>query len=179
MANPQFIGMTILDKAKYKLYDFYYNVLKKIYGSDCSLIYSDTDSYILEIIIENAYEDFISRDLAPYFDMSNFDKADPLYSNEREKQLGCLSSEVRGTVIEEMIALAPKTYSLKIKEERDSLLGTKGICRAEINKSRHGDFKEVYLNDKSHIFDQCSILNLRALVLKLGIATQIGSRSVG
>ena len=52
--------MTILDKAKYKLYDFYYNVLKKIYGSDCSLIYSDTDSYILEIIIENAYEDLAS-----------------------------------------------------------------------------------------------------------------------
>ena len=161
MASPQFIGMTILDKAKYKLYDFYYNVLKKFYGDGCSLIYSDTDSYILEIITENPYEDFANRELAPYFDMSNFDRTDPLYSGEREKQLGCLSSEVGGKMIEEIIALAPKSYSLKIKDERDSMVGTKGICRAERNKLRHNDFKEIYLNDKTHTFDQYSILNHR------------------
>ena len=46
---PNYVGMYILDMAKYILYDCYYNKFKKHYSKLCELIYTDTDSYILNI----------------------------------------------------------------------------------------------------------------------------------
>jgi len=41
---PVYTGMTILDNSKILMYDFFYNELKKQYGSKCELLYTDTDS---------------------------------------------------------------------------------------------------------------------------------------
>ena len=41
--------MTILDNSKILMYDFFYNKLKKQYGSKCELLYTDTDSLLVEI----------------------------------------------------------------------------------------------------------------------------------
>ena len=45
---PLYIGWFVLELSKYRMYDFYYNVLKKTYGNNVSLVYSDTDSFLLE-----------------------------------------------------------------------------------------------------------------------------------
>ena len=39
------------------MYDFYYNTLKKQYGSKCELVYKVTDSLLLEIQTDNIYKD--------------------------------------------------------------------------------------------------------------------------
>ena len=56
MSSPQYIGMTILDRAKFRLYHFFYKVLKPIYGEDVSLVYTDTDSYVLRIFTDDLHE---------------------------------------------------------------------------------------------------------------------------
>ena len=48
--------MTSLDNSKILMYDFF-NELKKQYGSRCELLYTDTDSLLLEIETEVVYED--------------------------------------------------------------------------------------------------------------------------
>ena len=55
--KPVYTGMTILENSKILMYDFFYNHLKFIYGPKCELIYTDTDSLLLNIQMEDVYKD--------------------------------------------------------------------------------------------------------------------------
>ena len=49
--------MAILENSKILMYDFFYNYLKAKYGPKCELIYTDTDSLLLNIQTEDVYKD--------------------------------------------------------------------------------------------------------------------------
>ena len=59
--KPVYTGMTILDNSKILMYDFFYNKLKKQYGPRCELLYTDTDSLLLEIEMDDVYKDIKSN----------------------------------------------------------------------------------------------------------------------
>ena len=46
---PVCVGMSILNLSKHLMYDFYYNQTKAQYEERCQLLYTDTDSLLLEI----------------------------------------------------------------------------------------------------------------------------------
>ena len=46
MNKPVFLGLSILDKSKSKMYDFSYDYIKPKYGKKVKLCYIDTDSFI-------------------------------------------------------------------------------------------------------------------------------------
>jgi hypothetical protein len=48
--KPIMIGFTVLELSKMIMADFYYNVMKKHYGSQCQLMYTDTDSLVCHIV---------------------------------------------------------------------------------------------------------------------------------
>ena len=50
--KPFYIGFSILDISKTLMTDFWYMVLKKYYESDLSMLYTDTDSFILKVHIK-------------------------------------------------------------------------------------------------------------------------------
>ena len=52
-----YVGMSILDRSKHLMYDFYYNQLKAQYGESCQHLYTDTDSLLFEIETEDVYQD--------------------------------------------------------------------------------------------------------------------------
>ena len=81
--KPVYTGMAILDNSKILMYDFFYNNLKVRYGPQCELIYTDTDSLILDIKTEDVYKDMYD-DIWMY-DTSNYDKDHRLYSYENKK----------------------------------------------------------------------------------------------
>ena len=54
--KPTYIGFTVLDLSKRKMYDFHYNFIKKNFDSD--LLFTDTDSLNYKIKSENVYEKF-------------------------------------------------------------------------------------------------------------------------
>jgi len=58
-----YTGMTTLDNSKILMYNFFYNILKPKYGPKCELIYTDTDSVLLDIQTEDVYKD-MAQDLA-------------------------------------------------------------------------------------------------------------------
>ena len=69
-ANPIYIGFTVLDLSKWKMYNFHYNFVKKNFNAE--LLFTDTDSLTYAIISENVYEEFFKwKDL---FDFSNYSK---------------------------------------------------------------------------------------------------------
>ena len=51
-----YIGFTVLDLSKWKMYDFHYNFIKKNF--DAELLFTDTDSLTYEIKSQNVYEGF-------------------------------------------------------------------------------------------------------------------------
>ncbi|CAC5383512.1 unnamed protein product [Mytilus coruscus] len=54
--KPIYLGQAILDYSKQLMYDFYYNVVNKLWKKN-ELIASDTDSIFLNIKTEDIYED--------------------------------------------------------------------------------------------------------------------------
>ena len=67
--------MSILDLSKVHMYSFYYDVLKARYKDDVRLIYTDTDSYVIQTFTEDIYEDW--KGIKDYMDFSGYDKKHP------------------------------------------------------------------------------------------------------
>jgi len=84
--KPVYTGMSILDNSKIMMYDFSYNELKKQYGPRCELLYTDTDSLLLEMETEGIYKDIKSN--KNLYDTSDYPKGHPLYSDTNKKVLG-------------------------------------------------------------------------------------------
>ena len=56
--RPSYIRMCILDLSETLMYDFHYNYIKKKYGNNAKLLFTDTDSLTYEIEAEDVYKDF-------------------------------------------------------------------------------------------------------------------------
>ena len=62
MNKPIYLGMSILDISQTLMYKFWYDYFKQKYGDKAKLCYTDTDSFIMNIITEDFFED-ISNDV--------------------------------------------------------------------------------------------------------------------
>ena len=81
--KPIYVGFTVLDLSKWKMYDFHYNFIKNNF--DAELLFTDTDSLTYEIKSENVYEEFFKwKDL---FDFSNYSKDSKLFDETNKKLL--------------------------------------------------------------------------------------------
>ena len=89
--KPVYTGMTILDNSKILMYEFFYNHLKARYGQKCELIYTDTDSLILDIQTEDVYKDM--QEYSWLYDTSNYPKDHLLYNDRNKKALGRMKDE--------------------------------------------------------------------------------------
>jgi len=93
------------------MYNFYYNNLKARYGPRCDLVYTDTDSLLLNIQTDDVYQDMNEQKWL--YDTSNYPKHHPLYDATNKKVLGKMKDKCGGEPIEEVVALRPKMYSIK------------------------------------------------------------------
>ena len=108
--RPVNVGMSVLDLSKHLMYDFYYNELRGQYGDRCQLLYTDTDSLLLEIQTENIYKDMAKH--PELYDTSDYPPDHSLYSNAKKKVLGKMKDECAGRPIAEYVGLRPKMYSI-------------------------------------------------------------------
>lgn len=123
--RPIQIGVTILEFAKLVMFNYYHNILKKSFGDRVQLLYSDTDSFVIELRTRNLYADLsvISHTL----DTSNFPKENHylsgLFTNNYNSELFYFKSEVGGDDIIAFIALRAKVYSLiRVGEKRGEMI---------------------------------------------------------
>jgi len=144
--KPVYTGITILENSKILMYDFFYNELKKQYGEKCELLYSDTDSLLLEIETEDFYKDMkSSMDL---YDTSDYPKEHPLHSNANKKVLGKMKDECAGIPIAECVCLRPKMYSIKMADEKN-IKKAKGVKTCVVKKEiKHEQYKETLFSAK-------------------------------
>ena len=111
--KPIYLGACILETSKLHMYKFWYNYLKIKYGDDVNSIYTDTDSFVLEIITDDVYED-MNNDNHP-FDFSEYDKNHKCYIKNKKK-LGIFKDELKGKIMTEFCCLKPKMYSFEYIE---------------------------------------------------------------
>ena len=99
--KPVYVGFTVLDLSKWKMYDFLYNFIKKNF--DAALLFTDTDSPTYELKLENVYEEFFQwKDL---FDFSNYSKDSKFFDETNKKVIGKMKDEFGGVIIIEFVGL--------------------------------------------------------------------------
>lgn len=54
--KPIIIGMAVLDISKVWMYDFHYNFMKEKYAERCILAYTDTDSFVYQLLEIDFYK---------------------------------------------------------------------------------------------------------------------------
>ena len=109
--KPTLVGAVILDLAKLFMFEFHYMVMKKQF--DCTLLYSDTDSFLYEIRTDDLYRDLQNKDaLRQQFDLSNYPESSPLYNNDNKMVVLKWKDEMKGEVIKEFCGLKYIMYSI-------------------------------------------------------------------
>ena len=73
--KPLYLGMSMLDISKTLMNEFWYDYIRPKYGDKAKLCYTDTDSFVVHIKIEDFFED-ISNDFERWFDTSNYGEND-------------------------------------------------------------------------------------------------------
>ena len=106
--KPIYVGFTVLDLSKWKMYDFHYNFIKKNFNAE--LLFTDTDSLTYEIKSENVYEFFKHKYV---FDFSNFPKNSQFFYESNKKVCGKMKDESEGKIIDRFVGLKSKIYCIK------------------------------------------------------------------
>ena len=115
-----YLGQAVLDLSKTVMFEFWYDYLKPMYGDKIILCYTDTDSFIMHIKIDDFYKD-INNDVDKWLDTSNFNKNDnrPLEIGKNKKVLDKFKDELGGKIMTKFVALTAKTYSFLIDDFTD------------------------------------------------------------
>jgi hypothetical protein len=142
--KPCYVGMCILDLSKTLMYDFHYNTIKKEYGDNAKLLFTDTDSLMYEIKTDDVYKDFKRiGEKKDCWDNSDYPKDSPYYSAHNKKVIGKFKDEAEGVPIKEFVGLRSKMYSY-VKENGKGGMTAKGVKKYVIkNKLTHDNFKNV------------------------------------
>ena len=91
------------------MYEFWYDHLKVKYGDKMKLIYTDTDSFVIEVETDNIYEDmYEDRNL---YDFSDYPKNHPNYSLNNKKVYGIYKDGLNAKIITEFTVDKPKMYN--------------------------------------------------------------------
>ena len=117
--KPLYLGAAITEYAKYLMFDFYYNVLHKFYDpSKVTLLFTDTDSLMLEIETEDIFEDIkkINDQFDCPIDVSSFDKAvveQYKIKTDGNGVIGRFKSETGSDIIYRFAGLRSKMYAFE------------------------------------------------------------------
>ena len=107
--KPIYVGFTVLDLSKWKMYDFNYNFIKKNFNAE--LLFTDTDILAYEIQSKNVYDEFFKwKDL---FDFSNYPKDSKFFDETNKKVIGKMKDEFGGVIVDKFVGLRSKMYSMK------------------------------------------------------------------
>ena len=138
-SSPVYVGVTKLELSKLHMFDVFYNILQ-LSLKDLTIHYMDTDSFVL------SYSE--GKVIDEHMDLSNLDI--PIKTNN--KVLGKFKHELGSRIIEEFIALSPKTYSFKNYPKNTK---EKGIKKR--NNARHIEYYDALMNNTQRTIDEGKI----------------------
>ena len=117
------------------------------------MVFTDTDSFLLNIPTEDIYDDL--KRLENYFDFSNYPKDYPLYSTQNKAVLGNFKDETTGVPIEKFIGLRSKCYSIKVRD--GSKATAAGVTKALAKHITHERYRQTLINQEDYFITQKTI----------------------
>ncbi|XP_050505444.1 uncharacterized protein LOC126883817 [Diabrotica virgifera virgifera] len=148
--KPVYVGFSILEISKIRMYDFFYNYIKAKYMGDATLLYTDTDSLILHIQTENVYRDI--KENLDLFDTSNYPVDNIFNIPKTPSVVGKLKDEFKGQPITNFCGTGAKAYCVTLSNNKH-FKKAKGISKNVINKSlTFTDYKQVVDNVNAKIY---------------------------
>ena len=170
--KPIYIGMTVLDLSKYTMYDFYYNHLKRLYGSKVQLQMTDTDSFLFYCETNDLFNDMYAY--SHLFDTSDFPKDHYLFSNVNKKVMGKMKSETINKSISEYCGLRSKMYAYICdnKEDKRAKGISKHVVKKELRLQHYKNvlFEESLLLSKMHSLSSHNHKNFLEKITKIGLS---------
>ena len=141
MDKAIYVGFSFLDLSKLHMYETYYDTLQPYFGQEnLQLHYIDTDGMFLSMKSKDIIKDL--KNLEDFFDFSNLDKNQELYSEKNKKRIGKFKIETpKNICINEFVCLRSKAYSFKCKNNDENKNKIKGISKSQ---SKHIRFEEYY-----------------------------------
>ena len=121
------------------MYDVFYNILQPSF-KDLQLHYMDTDSFVL-----SSSEDKVPDE---HMDLTNLDPTIKTKSKVPSK----FKHEFGSRIIEDFIALSPKTYSFN-----DYPKNTKEKGRKSCNNAKHEEYYNALMYNTQRTVDECGI----------------------
>ena len=149
--KPIYMGAVILETSKLHMYEFWYNYLKEKYNDKIKLIYTDTDSLVIEVETDDIYKDmYEDRHL---YDFSEYPINHPNYSLNNKKIYGIFKDELKGKIITEFTANKPKMYSYEyIDNYLDMLKNCESdeykLIKSKIHSNEYIDNYTILNNNK-------------------------------
>ena len=167
--RPIYLGFACLELAKNHMYSMYYNWYKKFYKDRISLVYTDTDSFLVLVKTEDFYQD-LKEHFSEIMDFSNYKRDHFLFDKSNEKVVGKFKDEYPNEIIYEFVGLKSKLYSIlyndgKFKNTAKGL--QKAVLAKEIN---HQHYRDVLFNGK--IFD-CEVHRIQSKQHELTTVRQL------
>ena len=105
------------------------------------MLFTDTDSLTYEIKLEDVYEEFFK--LCALVDFSNYLKDSKLFDQDNEKVIGKMKSQSEGKIINELVGLKSKMYSMKNIDDKESNTAKGVNIATELN-----EFKDTLFNER-------------------------------
>ncbi|XP_072377324.1 uncharacterized protein [Diabrotica undecimpunctata] len=143
--KPLYIGFSILDISKTFIYNFFYGYIKNKYRNNANLLYTDTDSLILEVQTPNFYDD-MNKNLR-YFDTSNYSENNQHGVEKTKSILGKMKIKFPNTTIKAFYGMAAKAYCI----DADTIVKkAKGVSRHVVKNQLHlNDYVRVIQNKET------------------------------
>ena len=128
------MGAVILETSKLHMYQFWYDYLKVKYNDKIKLIYTNTDSFVIEVETDDIYKDMYED--GHLYDFSNYPKNNPNYSLNNKKIYGIFKDDLNGKIITEFTADKPKMYSCEYIDKYLEMLNNCEQNEYELIKSK-------------------------------------------
>lgn len=155
LKTPVCVGFSVLELAKLRMLEFFYDFLQKKYGESLKLILSDTDSYLVYIETEDLYRDIYQH--KKHFDCSVFPKDHYAYDSTNKKKVGKFKLEHCGSTIEKVCAIRSKVYSIKFVDKSPHKVA-KGVNRSTLKYDfSYEDYESCLFNAKIKYGEMFSI----------------------
>ena len=154
MDKPVFIGCAVLELSKLLMLEFYYDYFK-IKHPKAEVLYTDTDSLVINVPTDDIYKDFESeKDV--WYDFSDYPEDHPLHSNLNKKKVGYMKDELNGKIIKEYVGLRSKMYSIVTTSK--NIRKAKGVSKVVVEKQiTHENYKQALFEDKQFTHDNIKI----------------------
>jgi hypothetical protein len=149
MRHPIIVGFTVLELAKNHMYKFHFNYVKNLFGSDCELVFTDTDSLYYSIRNrEKPLEELFQN--KKYFDLSNFPPTSPFHSLVNKRRPGAFKHETAIDPVCHFIGLRSKMYATKHCSEVCIKKG-KGLPRRVLRDIRFDNYVQALENPAKNV----------------------------